>query len=71
MRPKMGINEKRGSQIGIKVQNDTKKQLKYIADREQVTLSTLIDIILKDYIKRYFQISKINWEKLPPEERGE
>lgn len=71
MRHKMGINEKRSKQIGIKVQIKTRKQLEYIAKREDLTLSTLIDAIIKDYINNYFRIAKIDWEKIPPEERGE
>lgn len=71
MRHKMGKDEKRSRQIGIKVQITTRKQLEYIADRECCTLSTLINNILKDYINSYFKIAKIDWDKLPPEERGE
>lgn len=71
MRHKMEINEKRSKQIGVKVQIRTRKQLEYIADREGSTLSTLIDNILKGYINNYFKIAKIEWDKLPPEERGE
>lgn len=70
MRHKMGIDEKRSKQIGIKVQIKTRKQLEYIADREGSTLSTLIDAILKDYINNYFKIAKIDWNKLPSEEKG-
>ena len=70
MRRKMEKDEKRSKQIGIKVQIKTRQQLEYIADREQCTLSTLIDNIIKDYIKTYFRIGKIDWEKIPPEERG-
>lgn len=70
MRRKMEIDEKRSKQIGVKVQIKTRNQLEYIAEREDTTLSTLIDIILKDYINNYFKIAKIDWEKIPPEERG-
>lgn len=69
MRHKLGINEKRSNQIGIKVQIETKKQLNYIAGREGVTLSTLINNILKDYIYSYLKIAKIDWEKIPEDER--
>ena len=71
MRHKMGKDEKRSKQIGVKVQIQTRKQLEYIANREATTLSTLIDKILKDYINTYLSIAKINWERLTPEERGE
>lgn len=71
MRHKMEIDEKRSKQIGVKVQIRTRKQLEYIADREDSTLSTLIDSILKDYINNYLRIAKIDWDKLSPEERGE
>lgn len=71
MRHKMDFDQKRNRQIGIKVQNKTRKQLEYIAGRESCTLSTLIDNILKGYINNYLNIAKINWDKLPEEERGE
>lgn len=70
MRRKMEIDEKRSKQIGVKVQIKTRNQLEYIAEREDSTLSTLIDAILKDYINNYFKIAKIDWEKIPPEEKG-
>lgn len=70
MRHKMGKEEKRSNQIGIKVQIKTREQLEYIAGREGCTLSTLINNILKDYINSYLRIAKIEWEKIPPEEKG-
>lgn len=69
MRKKLSADIKRNSQIGIKVQTNTKKQLEYIAGREDLTLSTLINKILVDYISNYFKIAKINWEELPEEEK--
>ena len=69
MRRKMAENEKRNRLIGIKVQLKTREQLEYIAERDQLTLSTLINNILVDYIENYFRIAKIDWEKVPPEER--
>lgn len=69
MRRKMAADEKRNKQIGIKVLTITREQLEYIAGREQVTLSTLINDILVSYIENYLKIAKIDWEKIPPEER--
>jgi len=46
MRKKLPIDEKRNKIIGIKVKEETRQQLQYIADREGHTLSTCIDIIL-------------------------
>lgn len=71
MRKKLPNNEKRNSPIGVKVKSETRKQLDYISKAEGHTLSTYIDIILKEHIAQYFKKHKINWDKLPPEERGE
>ena len=71
MRKKMTPDVKRNKQIGIKVQTKTRKQLDYIAKREDTPLSTVINKILVEYINNYFKIAKIDWEKLTPEERGE
>ena len=69
MRKKLPINEKRNSYIGIKVQQKTKEQLDYIADREDSPVSTLINTILKEHIDRYFKIAKIDWETLSDDEK--
>lgn len=69
MRKKLDEDTRRGSYIGIKVQPLTKAQLKYIATREATQVSTLIDKILKEYAKNYFDIAKIKWEEIPPEEK--
>ena len=70
MRRKLPIDEKRSKIIGIKVKEETRQQLQYIADRDGHTLSTCIDIILRKQIEEYFEIHKINWDSLPPEEKG-
>lgn len=69
MRRKMSPEEKRNSQIGIKVLTKTKKQLEYIAERDQITLSTLINTILLEYVENYFKIAKIDWDSLPEDEK--
>lgn len=69
MRRKLPESEKRNSIIGIKVKEETRKQLNYIAEREGHTLSTCIDIILRKQIEEYFEIHKINWDTLPAEEK--
>ena len=69
MRRKMTEDVKRSKIIGIKVQVKTKEQLDYIAKREGTTLSTVTNDILVKYIEDYFKIAKIEWDKLPPEER--
>lgn len=71
MRRRLPADKKRNNIIGIKVKDETRKQLKYIAGREGHTLSTCIDIILRKQIEEYFEIHKIEWDKLPPEEKGE
>lgn len=62
MRPKLPKENKRSQIIGIKVLDRTRKQLEYIAKREDTTLSTLINTILLDYIDNYIKIAKINWD---------
>ena len=69
MRRKMTKDEKRNQQIGIKVLTKTRQQLDFIADRDQITLSTLINNILVDYIENYFKIAKIDWDSLPDDEK--
>ena len=69
MRKKLPANEKRNNIIGIKVKEETRQQLQYIADRDGHTLSTCIDIILRKQIEEYFEIHKIDWNMLPLEER--
>lgn len=69
MRKKLDEDKKRNKLIGIKVQANTREQLDYIANREQLTVSTLINEILINYIDNYFKIARINWEKVPPEEK--
>ena len=70
MRRKLPIDEKRSKIIGIKVKDETRQKLQYIADREGHTLSTCIDIILRKQIEEYFELQKIDWDTLPPEEKG-
>lgn len=70
MRQKLPANEKRKNIIGIKVKDETRKQLEYIAGREGHTLSTCIDIILRKQIEEYFELHRINWSTLPDEEKG-
>ena len=77
MRRKLPEEIKRNSPIGIKVLNETRKQLDYIAEREAMTLSTLINTILVKYVEDYLRIAKIDWdnlteeEKIPPKRRKE
>lgn len=70
MRQKLPPEEKRNSQIGIKVKTTTREQLDYIASLEGIPLSTHIDNVLKDHIEKYFTSNKINWDHLSAEERG-
>lgn len=70
MRQKLPADKKRNSPIGIKVKTITREQLDYIAEREGDTLSTHIDKVLRNHIDQYFTTNKINWDNIPPEERG-
>ena len=63
MRPRLAPNNKRTAQIGIKVKKETKDKLEFIAGREAHPVSTQIDIILKDYINRYFTDNRIDWSE--------
>ena len=69
MRKKLPIDEKRNKIIGVKVKEETRQKLQYIADREGQPLSTCIDIILRKEIEEYFELHKIDWDTLPPEEK--
>lgn len=71
MRPRLNTKEKRNCQIGIKVKQETRQKLEFIADREAHPLSTQIDLILKEYIDNYFKIAKINWEEFAPNNEEE
>lgn len=69
LRKKLAPDVKRNSPIGIKVKAETREQLEYIKKREAKTLSTLINDILEEYIKNYFKIAKIEWDKLSDEDK--
>ena len=70
MRKKLPLDEKRNKIIGIKVKEETRQKLQYIADMEGHKLSTCIDIILRKQIEEYFELHKIDWDKLTLEEKG-
>lgn len=53
MRKKLPKSQKRDQIIGIKVTEETKTQLKFIANRECTSMSTTIDKILQEYIDTY------------------
>lgn len=69
MRKRLDQQTKRNNIIGVKVQPETRDQIKYIASREATTSSTLINEILKDYIFNYFKIAKIEWKNLSEDEK--
>ena len=71
MRKKLPENEKRRNIIDVKVKDETRRQLEYIAGREGHKLSTCIDIILRKQIEEYFELHRIDWNKLPPEEKAD
>ena len=48
MRKKLAPEDKRSKILGIKVKEETKKQLNYIAKREGEPLSTHIDKIVEE-----------------------
>ena len=61
MRAKKNEEDKRAKFIGIKVKNETRKQIEFISEREQRPISTQINIALEKFIKEYFNQNKINW----------
>lgn len=71
MRKKMDQEQKRGSLIGIKVKEETKKQLQFISEREARPMSTQINIILESYINKYFKEQKLNWDEWDPSRKEE
>ena len=62
MRKKMNETDKRDSLIGIKVKKDTKEKIHFISEREARPMSTQINMILEDFIEKYFQEQDIHWE---------
>lgn len=64
MRKKLPKSQKRDQIIGIKVTEETKTQLKFIADRECTSMSTTINKMLQEYIDTYFSIAKIDKTKI-------
>ena len=62
MRPKLNKEDKRISQIGIKVKEDTKNKIKFISDREGHPMSTQINFILEQFVEDYANRHGIHWE---------
>ena len=69
MRRKISEDEKRNKIIGIKVKDETKQKLQYIAKRECMQLSTYIDGLLVKHINEYFSHAHIKWETLSEAEK--
>jgi len=70
MRKKLPATEKRSKIIGVKVKPETREQIEWIAKREVTQLSTYIDSLLQEHIKKYFKYNHIEWKKLTEEERS-
>lgn len=66
MRKKLDPVDKRGSLIGIKVRQETKDKIQFISDREARRMSSQINLILEEYIERYFDKNHINWQEYAP-----
>lgn len=60
MRKKMNPEEKRKYMIGVKIDQKTKQQIEWIAEREKTQTSTYIYELIKDHIQNYEKISKLN-----------
>ena len=48
--------------IGVKVTEETRKKIEFVADREQRPMSSLINILIEQYLKDYEAKNNINWE---------
>lgn len=53
---------KRIEMIGVKVTPETKKKIQYVSEREQRPMSSLINIIIEEYLKKYEIVNDIDWE---------
>lgn len=53
---------KRVEMIGVKVTPETKKKIQYVSDREQRPMSSLINIIIEEYLNKYQIKNDIDWE---------
>lgn len=62
MRRKLNAKEKRKHIIGIKVKEEIKEKIEYIAEAEAKTKSTYLNELLEKHINDYFLKNKINWE---------
>lgn len=71
MRKKLSVEDKRNTFIGIKVKQDIKAKITFISGREAHPISTQINLILEDYIQRYFEDNHINWEEYDPRQDKE
>lgn len=69
MRKKISADEKRNKIIGIKVKEETRQKLKFIAKREATQLSTYIDRLLVKHIDEYFSHAHIDWNTLSEDEK--
>lgn len=69
MRKKISEVEKRSKIIGIKVKEETRQKIKFIANRECTQLSTYIDSLLVKHINEYLSHAHINWDTLTEEEK--
>lgn len=71
MRKKLNPVDKRGSLIGIKVREETKNKIQFISKREARCMSTQINVILEEFIERYFDENHINWHEYMPRHTNE
>lgn len=69
MRKKLDADDKRGSLIGIKVRKELKDKIQFISEREARPMSTQINIILEDFVLRYFEENHINWQEYAPQNK--
>ena len=69
MRKPLSEQDKRSTIIGVKVKNETKRKLKYIAKAEQTPVSTYADQILNEHIEKYLKKNKIDWNSLSEDEK--
>lgn len=71
MRKKLDPVDKRGDLIGIKVKKETKDKIQFISGREDRRMSSQINLILEEFIERYFDENNINWQEYAPRRTNE
>ena len=71
MMPKKDEKVKRSIMLGVKVNQETRAKIEYLANREGQTISTWIHQLIINEIKEYTRQTKTDWSKELTHEGGE